>query len=227
MPELEDTFEPIPEPEAEQPAEPVEEQEPQPEEEPEAEAAEAEPEPDDPKTVPLPTFLALRDKLKELESKVEARPKPEPEKLPPRPDIFEDPQGAAAWDARFIHMRDLNRSERLARREYGADFVDEAYNAAVAAGMAQQFAQSQFGWEDMAEWHKKNVEAAKAQEVASEIGDPAAYKEKLRAEIMAEVKAELAAKQIKDLPSLANETSIGGRSAPSVPSFTDLDDILK
>lgn len=238
MPELEDTFEPIAEPVEDTPAEtqeepaqaePVEaEAEPESAQEPEPEQPKAEA--DEPKTVPLPTFLAQRDELKELKQKVEAltkqQPKPQAE-MPKRPDPFEDPEGAAAWDAQRVHIRDLNRSERMARREYGDDFVEEAFQAAQAAGLAAEFGKSQFGWEDMAEWHKQTVEAQKAKSLASEIGDPAAFKEKLRAEVLAELKAEMATGKVKGLPSLANETSIGGRSAPSVATFTDLDDILK
>lgn len=228
MPDLEETFEPLPEPEAEaveeQPAEePVAEPEPV---EAQEEAPQAEAEPEDPKTVPLSTFLSLRDELKELKAKVE-KPAQQAAPLPKRPDPFEDPEGAASWDANMVHQRDLFRSERTAKREYGDDFVNEAFEAAKSAGMAAQFAKSQFGWEDMAEWHKKNVEANEAKAKLSEIGDVEALKAKLREDLLKELKAEMVADQVRNTPSLANETSVGGRSAPAVPDFTDLDSILK
>lgn len=231
MPELEETFEPLPEPEAEAVEEqPVEEPTPEPEpveaQEEAPKEAEPEPEPEEPKTVPLATFMSLRDKLKELEKQVQ-KPAEAPPEMPERPDPFEDPAGAAAWDQRMVHQRDLNRSERLARKEYGEDFVSEAFEAAKAAGMAQQFSRSQFGWEDMAEWHKANVEAQEAKAKLSEIGDVEALKAQMREDLMKELKAELAAQQIKGVPSMANETSVGGRAAPAAPDFTDLDSILK
>ena len=80
-------------------------------------------------------------------------------------------------------------------------------------------------WEDMAEWHKANVEAEKAKEVATEIGDPVAYKEKVRKELLAEIQAEQVAKTLTS-PSLVDETSIGGRKAPASAEFTPLDDLL-
>lgn len=236
MSELEDTFEPLPEePQAEQVAETPPETTEAKAEPPEV-AETADPEPveaeDNPKahSVPLPVYLAQRDEMKEMRAKVEAlekAPQPQPQTAPiPRPDQFEDPDGARAWDERQLHMRDLNRSERMAKREHGDDFVQEAFAAAQAAGMAEQFGRSQFGWEDMADWHKRNVEAQEAKSLASEIGDPAAYKAKIRDEILAELKAEMATEQVKNLPSLANETSIGGRAAPAADTFTSLDDIL-
>lgn len=233
--ELEDTFEPLPEPEAdaveEQPIaeEPAVEPEPEPVEA--QEEAPKEAEPDDPKTVPLGTFLQQRDELKELKAKIEKlsqqREAPKPVEVPKRPDPFEDPEGAAAWDMNLVHQRELNRSERMAKREYGEDFVNEAFEAAKTAGLATQFAKSQFGWEDMAEWHKKNVEAEEAKAKLSEVGDLDALKAKLREELLKEMKAEMVAQQVKNTPSLANETSVGGRTAPAAPTFTDLDDILK
>lgn len=226
--DIEDTFEPIAEEEpvtegapAEEPQKPVEEVQ----EEPKAEEPPTE-EPEQPQTVPLAALIKQRDEFKgeiaDLRHKLEQVARPE---TPQRPDPIEDPEGAARFDAEFLHIRELNRSQRLAEREYGKDFVQEALQAARASGMAHQFSQSQFGWEDMAEWHKANVEAQKAQSLAQEIGDPAAYEAKVRAKILAEIQAEQVAKNLTS-PSLANETSIGGRKPPASADFTPLDDLL-
>jgi len=133
-----------------------------------------------------------------------------------RPDPIEDPEGAASYDMQVLHVRDLNRSQRIAERDHGKDFVQEAFEAAKAAGKASEFGQSQFGWEDMADWHKANVEAQKANEALSEIGDPVAYRDKIRAEILREVQAEQVAKTMSaKAPSLAGETSLAARTGPA------------
>ncbi len=227
--DFEDTFEPIAEeePVAEEVTEEPKQEAVAAEEVAEEVTEEVETPKKEPQTVPLATLIKQRDEFKgeisELRQKLEQVVKqPEPE---PRPDPLEDPEGAAAYDANTLHMRDLNRSQRMAEREHGKDFVQEAFQAAQAAGLAAQFGQSQFGWEDMAEWHKTNVEAEEAKTLATEIGDPVAYKEKVKAEVLAELKAEQVAKTITS-PSLADETSIGGRKPPAAPVHTPLDELL-
>lgn len=225
--DLVDTFEPIAEEDVvtEEVTEEPEQSQEEPAEGPVAEATEELAEA--PQTVPLAALIKQRDEFKgeisELRQQLEAVQRPA--KAEPRPDPLEDPEGAAAFDAQLIHHRDLNRSQRMAEREHGKDFVQDAFRAAQAAGLAGQFGQSQFGWEDMAEWHKANVEAEQAKTLVTEIGDPVAYREKVKAEVLAELKAEQVAKTLTS-PSLADETSIGGRKPPAAPTHTPLDDLL-
>lgn len=91
-------------------------------------------------TVPLPTFLEVRDKVKHLESELEqfrraTQPQPQPA---PIPDPLDDPEGFAHYQRQAIEQASLNTtlniSEEMARQAHGDDLVSAA----------QQWAQSQF-----------------------------------------------------------------------------------
>lgn len=91
-------------------------------------------------TVPLPTFLEMRDKMKVIESELEqfrraTQPQPQPA---PIPDPIDDPEGFAQYQRQFIEQASLNTtlniSEEMARTSHGDDLVNAA----------QQWAQSQF-----------------------------------------------------------------------------------
>jgi hypothetical protein len=81
-----------------------------------------------------------------------------------------------------IHNR-ANTSEMLARSKYGDEVVDAARQAAVDAGLGQHFLAKTDPYREVMDWHR-------GQQAAKEIGDPAAYKEKLKAEILAELKGQ-------------------------------------
>ena len=90
------------------------------------------PEPVQPGHVPLSAMLEERDKRKAVEERLRAY---EAQQQQWTPDPYEDPEGHAAWrdqqiDQRILTER-LNFSERLARRDYGADVVDKARDWAL------------------------------------------------------------------------------------------------
>lgn len=220
MSELEDEFEPTAEPVEEPVTEPTTEEAASAEE---PEQKEPEPEPkveEKPQMVPLATYLDEREKRKALEQRVQ-QPAPQPQ---PLPDVIDDPQGFAGQiQAQVVSAAQTARldvSEVMAREKYGDEAVDAAFKAAVEQGVAQNFVNEKHAYGALVDWHKKQV-------LAAEIGDPAKYREKLKAEIRAEFEAEQVATQIKGTPapSLAGETSIGGRP-PVAPTLTPLDDIL-
>lgn len=216
--EFEDTFEevaPVEEPQEEPvEAEPKEASEV---EEPGAEIVEPETE----TMVPLKALLDERDKRQTAVMEAQAAPRPEPE---PIPDVIDDPQGYAERIRRDSQQEmsefKLGLSRQMAEAEYGEQKVRDAY-----AYFNDHPAESQALMASASPFH----EAVKAHERAAavaEIGDPVKYKADLKAEILAELKADQPAPEAKPAPSLANETSIGGRTPPAAPDHTPLGDII-
>jgi hypothetical protein len=221
--ELEDSFEAV---EEEQPTE-------QPEEiaegvvEAGAEAeAEAPPE-ESPKaeTIPLATFLDMRDENKTLKRQIAEASRPQQAEAPSVPDVLEDPEGFGRSIQGQISSATLNAqlnvSETMARESHGDGVVDEAFQAAIDAGVAGSFRNHRHPYGEIVKWHKQ-------QKAVAEIGDPdvwrAKERETIRAEELAKIQAAQVATQVT-APTLADATSIGGRQAPA-PTLTSLDDIL-
>ena len=107
----------------------------------------------------------------------------------------------------------------LAEDKHGAETVANAFNALkaamqtnpAAAGEYQAIMQSRHPYGALVDWHKKH-------EAAQEIGsDPAAYREKLKAEILAEMQAASpASAPTPVMPSnLAGARNVGSRSGPA------------
>jgi hypothetical protein len=208
-------------------SETTEEEQPQ-QEEPEASEAPTEPEqpaeePDQSQSELEGIKAALREeRRKRQEMERSFTQQREPQKAP---DVFEDPAGyqrhMESNFTRSMMQQKLETSRFLAEREFGADVVQEAFEY-----FNEHPEQSQALLKSPSPFHEA-VSIYQQQKVAREVGnDPKAYREKLRAEILAELEAEKTAKQIKSAPSMANETSIGGRTPPAPPSFTALDSIL-
>lgn len=216
--------------------------EPQVAEEPQAEpeAAQAEPEPETPpepaatpEMVPQAVVGELRGENRALKAQVDQltrgqQPAPTTSQEPP-PDFFENPAGAVQHQIAPLQQailgQKLQSSRFHAEQQYGAETVQAAYDyfeANPALSQALVAHPSPF--------HAAVKEYQKVQ-VAQEVGDdPIAYRDKVRAEIRAEMEKELAAKQTADAvhnaPSLAGQTSIGGRTTSAAPTLTPLDDIL-
>lgn len=190
------------------------------------EAEEAEP------MVPASVIKAMRDDFREQMAEMRKQLSPEqPRQEPqPEPDVFEDPKAYSQ------HIQDTIRREVMAtrlqisrfqaEREFGADAVKE---------VEEYFNQHpQLSWQFVNE--PSPFHAAKAyvdaQKAASEIGsDPAAYREKLEAEIRAKVEAEMAAKQVseragKTAPSLAGVNGSGGQRDPGWQGPADLSAVI-
>ena len=202
---------------------------------PEGEAVEAEVEPqeepkEDPKTVPLAAHIEQRKefqaKLDAVQQKLDeiAKPKPEPVKAPE----FLDPEGAQYFQGMVSNMQAnfaAELSETKARMKYGEEHVDEAIKAATQANMVDSFKGQPDAWGKLAEWHKQ-------QKVVAEIGDdPQAFKAKMREELLAEIKSELAAEQVKaaagqPAPSLAGVQGTGNAAQGKWNGPRAIDDLL-
>lgn len=130
---------------------------------------------DDGPLVPRRALEDERRKRQEYEQKVrefEARLQPQPQQQAhvEIPDMFADPQGytnfvfsqaaayaqhaASAEAERRILNRELNKSERRARKEFGDEAVDAAFEAAIKANVGQRFMDSDDAYADMVKWHK-------------------------------------------------------------------------
>lgn len=173
--------------------------------------------------VPLAAMTEERVKRQMLEQRLAEIEKSQQAKPAPPPDVLDDQNGFVSYIESQLQQRiqsvELNVNERLTRQQHGSDVVDAAMQAAQEAGVVDQFRGKPDAWGDLVRWHQ-------TQEAAREIGDPTTYKERVRAEILKEVQAEMAAKQISAAPSLADETNMGNRQPPSAPTLTPLDDIL-
>jgi hypothetical protein len=113
----------------------------------------------------------------------------------PAPDLFEDPnafiQQAIAPVAQETATMREQFSQMMAVEKHGAETVEAAYRAMATALQSDPQAQLEYRritasahpYGALVAWHERN-------QVLSEIGpDPKAYREKLRAEILAELQA--------------------------------------
>ena len=120
----------------------------------------------------------------------------------------------------------------LAEEKHGADAVKEAYQALAAEMQSNPSSQAEYQaimqarhpYGALVDWHKKR-------QVASEIGnDPAAYREKLKAELLAEMQAqqpEPVQSATPVMPSnLAGARNVGSRSGPAWSGPQPLTDIF-
>jgi len=128
-----------------------------------------------------------------------ARRQPPPQAPQPRQQVrIPDPIAEPEQYARFVHQTaqqqvfdaQLNASEDRARDKYGDAVVDEAFQAAQAAGLVgsqSPLLQQRHPWGAMVEWHKQ-------QKALQTIGsDPEAYANRIREEERQKVLAELKA----------------------------------
>lgn len=224
------------EPEAETPTEQPETEEQQPEEakaeEPEATKPEApEPQPE-PKSVPLAALQEERSKRQRIEQELERRIKEaeEARAKEPEPDFFEDPTGALQrfekkMEERSIQDR-INISEEMVIGAVGKEKYDTALSAfaesvaenpALAAQMRSSPNPAKFAYD----FGNKSL-------LMKEMGDdPQAYRDKLKAEIMAELKAtEPTPQALTSPPSLAGTKSESGLKTPTWSGPQPLEDLL-
>lgn len=153
---------------------------------------------DDAPHVPRRALEDERRKRQELERQiatlqqqvVPARQQPPPQQMPAQPpDMFADPDGYTAWVMQNAYTaavqraqheainRELNRSERRARKKHGDDIVDAALQAATRIGINQSFVEEDDPYDALLDWFGSYQVAA----------NPQAAREKLKAEIMAEM----------------------------------------
>jgi hypothetical protein len=107
----------------------------------------------------------------------------------------------------------------LARKEFGSQTVDAAREAAVKAGLGNFFLAKSDPYQEVMQWYR-------GQQAATQIGDPTTYKERLKAEILAEMRGQTAARpgapQVLP-PSLSSAT----RASTNAPVIQDTGDFFK
>lgn len=227
------------EPIVEETPEPVAEEPVQEVQEPVAEEPAPEPEPE-PQTVPLAALQEQRGENKELKAALaalqsEVAQMRQPKQAQPQVPDFVDPEGAAYFQQHMSQMQAhfaAELSEAKARVSYGSEAIDQAFEAAQAAGIIDQFKGQADPWGSLGKWHKGVLEQEKAQNLLKETGgDLEAYKAKIKAEVMAEIQANQVAENVAQAasakaPSLASEPNLGSRAAPQWSGPMSLDDIL-
>lgn len=242
------------EPQPEQPAEPQANAEP---------ASEGEPQTDERGMVPVAALQAERQKAKryteqvaEFQTKLEQQnaqweqrfnqifsqlqPKPAQPEPEQAPDIWTDPDAylqRGVQQAVSPVMGQLKAMQRgMAELQFKPEVVAEAekaFNTAAQAGqLPKEFIQQINGspnpWAAAVQWHQQQTAMA-------EIGsDPAAYKQKLRDELKAELMAEFqqgqqpgAQRAAPVMPgNFATGRNVGARTGPAYAGPPNLDDIL-
>lgn len=130
-------------------------------------------------------------------------------------------QQAMVHAERMMLSRELDRSERRARKTHGDEQVSAALEQAKKVGMIEAFLNEEDPYQSMMDWHKE-VEAVR---------DPKSLKEQLRAELMAEMGLDPAAPkpaaQARVPKSLASKTSAQPRNERGqFQGLTPLEDLL-
>lgn len=160
---------------------------------------------------------------------------------PKAPDFWESPeaavQGLVSQAVTPVQQAMMQQREQvslmLANEKHGADKVSEAMNTlrGLQANRAEfepiyrQIMSSPHPYGALVEWHGKH-------QLLSEIGsDPAAYKEKLKAEILAEMQKDSGQQQVAQAPAampsnFATARNVGNRSGPAWSGPTPLADIF-
>jgi len=179
----------------------------------------------------------LRGSVQTLtQQRQQPHPPSEPEKST---DLFwEDPNKFVASAISPVQQQIQQQHERtsklLAVQTHGREVVDAAYQALgqalrtdpTAHADYQRIMAADHPYDELVAWNKRRVAQA-------EIGDPAAYREKLRAEIIAEMEASGAGAQPTKvatpavMPSnLVGQRNVGARSGPAWSGPAPLNDIF-
>lgn len=188
-------------------------------------------EPGEPATIPkarLDAEIAKRKDLEERLSRLEGKDGEKPEK----PDILEDPEGYEQYLDTKLFTERCAISEELVKSSVGEQEYQKAYEAFEAAvsenpALGYQLRQAPNP-------AKFAYEQGRKHQFLAEIGnDPAAYKEKLKAELVAEIKAELTAEKPDETPakpsppkSLATKPSGPTSPGPGWQGPTPLEELL-
>lgn len=187
----------------------------------------------------------LERQLAELTGKVSVlttmRDQPQPQAEQPKPkDFWEDPdnyvQTAVAPIQQQMERQRLDFSKALAMRDHGEETLKSAFDAFGEAVRSDPSAQHEYKrimasahpYDELVSWHKRTS-------ALSEIGaDPNAYRERVKAELMAELglaagtpPATAAASPSPVMPSnLAGARNVGTRSGPAWSGPKPLNDIF-
>lgn len=171
---------------------------------------------------------AIQEQIRQLLEAQQRASQPQPQPIDP---VAEPERFAAAvqhelarkdqqMQAMAIHNR-ANTSEMLAREKHGDAAVEAARDAAKAVGLGDHFLHQQLPYQELMKWHT-------SQTIAKEIGDPATYKEKLKAEILAELARGVAAPKPGQPPQvLPPSLSSATRASTTAPVTQDTGDFFK
>lgn len=162
----------------------------------------------------------------------------QPQEPAKEPDFFENPDEYLRHKIAPLHEQLQRQSEGFSRtlavREHGAETVKGAYaemEKRIASGDPaatanyQTIMRSDDPWDNLVQWHKRESAIA-------EIGqDPNAYREKLKAEVLAELQQQNGQPQggspASVMPSnFAGARNVGTRSGPAWGGPKPLNDIL-
>ena len=173
---------------------------------------------------------ALEKRLAEAEA---ARPPQQAQQAPAPPDPIDDPNAYTAHmqqqlNQQLVNER-LNVSEVIARQQHGDEVVQAAQEAFKVADIAtkQRVMASPNPYGELVQWHNK-------QQAMADIGDdPQAFRERVRAEIMAEMEAQQSdvqaqpAQPSQPIPAnFAGARNAGQRKGPQWSGPTSLDAAL-
>jgi hypothetical protein len=162
----------------------------------------------------------------------------QPAQQQPPPDFFENPNEAVLRTVspyiQHVRQQQAMFAEQLARVKYGDEVVDEAAQAYEQLASQNKVDPADFHkisnsvnpYLEVVQWHKKR-------QASLEIGDdPAADKEKVKAELLAELQQQngngaAPAAPAPVMPSnLATARNVGARSGPAWAGPTPLNDIF-
>jgi len=148
--------------------------------------------------IPIATLLDEREKRQKAEQRAEEierklrdfeTQKQSEANEKPAPDPIDDPQAYNQHIERIATMQRFATLEAVARDSHGDDKVEAAQNDFKAQAdknpsLWQEFYQARSPYGYLLKWHER-------QSVLSEIGeDPAAYRERIRQEVLAEAQAQ-------------------------------------
>lgn len=175
-------------------------------------------------TVPLSVLTSTRHDLQaQLEYWKGLAQKQEAQAPSEEIDFVAEPDKALSAIEQRMDQRLQQQRNQLslayATRTHGREAVNAAYQALQAAGDAatvQTLSADPDPYGAMVDWHKR-------QQVMTEIGDPAAYRERVRREILAEIQAKSTVAQAKATPQPA--ASLAGDPNMSSAISDDLDDL--
>lgn len=172
-------------------------------------------------------LTAMKARLAEIEKATPQQLKPEPQ---PLPDPVKDPAGYHAAIADVAFNERLNVSEMMARRDYpDLDEKLAAFQEAAKAdpALGEKLRSQAHPWDWM-------YQEAKRIQARNEIGDdPVAFRERVRAELMAELQGNPPAAapvppDATPLPtSLAAARSVGARTVKEPTGPTPLSEIVR
>ncbi len=142
--------------------------------------------------IPIQALLDEREKRQRIEREMEdlrGKLSEYEGKRQPPPDIMEDPEGRLTFERQAIQRvlinNKLEQSRWFAEKDFGKEVVDDAMKYYDEnPQLSHQFLSAPSPLHAAVEFYKR-------QKVADEVGlDPVAYRERLRAELLAEIQAQ-------------------------------------